>query len=229
MDDLKERRGYSHLKEEALDRTMWTTRFGRCFGPVVRQTTKWMNEYYNFLCDCRVSPWCRRHLRSSGLLLNKQWNSAVLNNYLVCRPQRGSTWHSLQWARTKIFSGVRQLERETDQTHLHQWSRTLTSYASSGGGEWIDARKKLPVSLDRLTLEGGTERYAETSSTNSYSERISRSTSKNSEDLVLSLTNKCNTLVKKTLLYLVCFLLGDSPASEFYKPTFRNTLSVPPS
>ena len=40
MDDLKERRGYSHLKEEALDRTMWTARFGRGFGPVVRQTTK---------------------------------------------------------------------------------------------------------------------------------------------------------------------------------------------
>jgi hypothetical protein len=38
LDDLKERRGYSHLKEEALDRTMWRTRFGRGFGPVVRQT-----------------------------------------------------------------------------------------------------------------------------------------------------------------------------------------------
>ena len=38
--DLKERRGYSHLKEEALDRTMWRARFGRGFGPVVRQTTK---------------------------------------------------------------------------------------------------------------------------------------------------------------------------------------------
>jgi len=36
LDDLKERRGYSHLKEEALDRTMWRARF----GPVVRQTTK---------------------------------------------------------------------------------------------------------------------------------------------------------------------------------------------
>jgi len=36
--DLKERRGYSHLKEEALDRTMWRARFGRGFGPVVRQT-----------------------------------------------------------------------------------------------------------------------------------------------------------------------------------------------
>ena len=40
LDDLKERRGYSHLKEEALDRTMWRVRFGRGFGPVVRQTTK---------------------------------------------------------------------------------------------------------------------------------------------------------------------------------------------
>jgi hypothetical protein len=40
LDDLKERRGYSHLKEEALDRTMWRARFGRVYGPVVRQTTK---------------------------------------------------------------------------------------------------------------------------------------------------------------------------------------------
>jgi len=40
LDDLKERRGYSNLKEEALDRTMWRARFGRGFGHVVRQTTK---------------------------------------------------------------------------------------------------------------------------------------------------------------------------------------------
>jgi len=31
--DLKKRREYPHLKEEALDRTMWTARFGRRFGP----------------------------------------------------------------------------------------------------------------------------------------------------------------------------------------------------
>jgi hypothetical protein len=37
--DLKERRGYSHLKEEALDRTVWRAGFGRGFGPIVRQTT----------------------------------------------------------------------------------------------------------------------------------------------------------------------------------------------
>ena len=40
LDDLKDKRGYSHLKEEALDRTMWRNRFGRGFGPVVRQTTE---------------------------------------------------------------------------------------------------------------------------------------------------------------------------------------------
>jgi hypothetical protein len=43
LDDPKERRGYSHLKGEALDRTMWRARFGRGFGLVVMQTTKSIN------------------------------------------------------------------------------------------------------------------------------------------------------------------------------------------
>jgi hypothetical protein len=40
QDDLKEKRGYSHLKEETLHRTMWAARFGRGFGAVVRQIAK---------------------------------------------------------------------------------------------------------------------------------------------------------------------------------------------
>jgi hypothetical protein len=40
LDDLKDMRGYSHLKEEALDSTMWRNRFGRGFEPVVRQNTE---------------------------------------------------------------------------------------------------------------------------------------------------------------------------------------------
>jgi hypothetical protein len=40
LDDLKERIGYCHLKEEALDRTMWRAGFGRGFGLFVRQTAK---------------------------------------------------------------------------------------------------------------------------------------------------------------------------------------------
>ena len=40
LDNLKDRRGLSHLKEEALDRTIWGNRFGGGFEPVVRQNTE---------------------------------------------------------------------------------------------------------------------------------------------------------------------------------------------
>jgi len=40
LDDLKDRRRYSYLKEKPLDRTMWRARLRRGCGPVVRQTTK---------------------------------------------------------------------------------------------------------------------------------------------------------------------------------------------
>jgi hypothetical protein len=40
LDDLREKRIYWKLKEEALDRTLWKTRFGRGYGPVVRRTTE---------------------------------------------------------------------------------------------------------------------------------------------------------------------------------------------
>jgi hypothetical protein len=35
LEDLKEKRSYWNVKEEALDRTQWRTRFGRGCGPVV--------------------------------------------------------------------------------------------------------------------------------------------------------------------------------------------------
>ena len=38
--DLKKRRGYWKLEEEALDRRMWTTSFGEDNGPLLRQTMK---------------------------------------------------------------------------------------------------------------------------------------------------------------------------------------------
>jgi hypothetical protein len=40
LDDNNERRGYSHLMEETLDRTVWRAGFGRGLVPVVRQTAK---------------------------------------------------------------------------------------------------------------------------------------------------------------------------------------------
>jgi hypothetical protein len=38
LDDLRERRGYLHLNEEALDRTVWRNRFRGGFGPVARRS-----------------------------------------------------------------------------------------------------------------------------------------------------------------------------------------------
>ena len=40
MDELKEKRGYWILKEEAVDRTVWRTGLGWDYGPATRQTTK---------------------------------------------------------------------------------------------------------------------------------------------------------------------------------------------
>jgi hypothetical protein len=40
LDELKDRRGYSHLKEEALDRTKWRNHFRGGFEPVVSQNTE---------------------------------------------------------------------------------------------------------------------------------------------------------------------------------------------
>jgi len=40
VDDLKEKRGYWKLKEEALDRALWRAGFGRGYGLVVTQTMK---------------------------------------------------------------------------------------------------------------------------------------------------------------------------------------------
>jgi hypothetical protein len=48
LDDLKEKRRRWKLKEEALDRTLWRTRFVRGYRPVVRQTTEWMNTFGDY-------------------------------------------------------------------------------------------------------------------------------------------------------------------------------------
>jgi hypothetical protein len=40
LGDLKEKREYWKLKEEALDSSLWRSGFGRGYGPVVRQTSE---------------------------------------------------------------------------------------------------------------------------------------------------------------------------------------------
>jgi hypothetical protein len=42
--DVKEKREYRKLKEDAIDRILWRTHSGGIYGPVLRQTTQRMNE-----------------------------------------------------------------------------------------------------------------------------------------------------------------------------------------
>jgi hypothetical protein len=51
LDNLKEKRRWWKLKEEALDCTLWRTCFGRGKEPVGRHSTEWLNE-------CVVGYWC---------------------------------------------------------------------------------------------------------------------------------------------------------------------------
>jgi hypothetical protein len=71
LDDLKERRGYSRLREEALDRTMWRAGFGRGFGPVVRQTDKWVKFFLT-----RISDFNTKIIVSSES--NRTWTPCIM-------------------------------------------------------------------------------------------------------------------------------------------------------
>jgi hypothetical protein len=74
LDELKEKRRYWKFKEEALDRTLWRSPFGRGYGRVVRQTTEWMTDFRantSFsntlkLCFCITDSKLCTHTRIKG-------------------------------------------------------------------------------------------------------------------------------------------------------------------
>jgi len=56
------------MNEETLDRTVWRTRFGRIYGPLVRQTTECMNIVNYFMKKerklCQIKPKCQKGTQS---------------------------------------------------------------------------------------------------------------------------------------------------------------------
>jgi len=118
LDDLKERRGYSHLKEEALDCTMWRACHGRGFGPVVDE---WMNEWmwwfkvftvlWLLVLHCSAIKW--------HSIVNTGWKiqHRIVNilNYYMIKPH--------------LFTSLQNLLTPGQQA---QWSERL-SYAWASG------------------------------------------------------------------------------------------------
>ena len=76
LDGLKDKRRYWKLKEEALDCTLWRTRFGRGCGPVVRQDEWWfqLTAYGNFASFLQIT--CNESRRPEGGF-SWQWEFTV--------------------------------------------------------------------------------------------------------------------------------------------------------
>jgi len=70
LDNLKDRRRYSKLKEEAVDSALWRTGFGRGCGHVIRQTTECMNiqDFFYVLLTVHLST----------ILVTDQLNAQIL-------------------------------------------------------------------------------------------------------------------------------------------------------
>jgi hypothetical protein len=85
LDDLKERRGYSHLKEEALDYTMWRARFGRGFGPVVRQKKKKKNLRLHTQTQTQTHRICNTYSFSTATMVTRRRLIVTLHlHFLSC-------------------------------------------------------------------------------------------------------------------------------------------------
>ena len=65
MRDLSGKRLYCKMKNDALDRILCGTRFGKGYGPVVRQTGEWMKtEFMEVIQSC----WCMKNSTSRGYI-----------------------------------------------------------------------------------------------------------------------------------------------------------------
>jgi hypothetical protein len=123
LDDLKERIWYCKFKEDALDRTLWRTRFRRGYGPVVRQNTGWVwqTQYSRFQTFAvflmlysffRVIPWrlnfmCKRFGTLCSIFIvgvgRKDWHSIPKRRHIIFRrrgiAQRRNTTNTILFNR----------------------------------------------------------------------------------------------------------------------------------
>ena len=121
LDNLKDKRGYCHLKEEAVDRNMWRHRFGRGFEPVVRQTT---GLYIYNVGDCADVLWLQlRILCLAWGTSNRNAKDSVLLGY-------DCTWLGNRiptFRRNMVFSSSR---FEMSEIVLHRLEMSESVYSN---------------------------------------------------------------------------------------------------
>jgi len=80
LDDLKKKTGYWKLKQEALTRTLWRTRFGSVYGHVARHTRLWLMLF--FVC---TTVWASGESQDKALATEAA--SVSPNIFTHCNPQ----------------------------------------------------------------------------------------------------------------------------------------------
>jgi hypothetical protein len=86
------------LKEKALDRTLWRTPFGRGYGPVVKQTTEWMNVTHTHVGAVRWGT----ALQAECVIEIFHWH-----NPSGCTMALRSTWPLTEMNTRNISGGVK--------------------------------------------------------------------------------------------------------------------------
>jgi hypothetical protein len=121
LENLQETRGCWKLKEEALDRTMWRTHFGRGYGPDVRQSVEsrkgWI-YHRNFLlsyCEHFAAYMATiLHRSTPGEQTDDMWKEP--HNFIA--PQVCQCSHLYTPNTIRIFLG---------NSHLHRHGRVAQS------------------------------------------------------------------------------------------------------
>jgi hypothetical protein len=87
------------LKAEAPDRTVCRTRFGRGYGPIVRQTAEWMSDWSIHQVTGEGEP--HTSVRMAGFLLKVQIHECSNMNDILPQPsvtQHFCTWEFYPWS-----------------------------------------------------------------------------------------------------------------------------------
>jgi hypothetical protein len=103
LDDLKIKRRSWKWKEEGLDRTVCRTRFGRGYGPVVRQTAWWS--------IFRISQWWE--------IFSEQHDNSSLVHTNMGRCRKASSSSEIFKSVTIIYGQTKMSLRATDWEMLH--------------------------------------------------------------------------------------------------------------
>jgi hypothetical protein len=84
LDNLKKKKRYWKLKEESLDRTLWITRFGRGYGPLLRQTKEFNMTVTNVFAQTIVAMLCSLASRIPAPFC---LHSQISSKYVVTRSE----------------------------------------------------------------------------------------------------------------------------------------------